>query len=316
MAFDFSTRRPRPAMSRGTILRMGSLVMGLILVIGLMQSISSPRTVAQLGTIFGNGEAESRPTLTSAQQVEVEDLLAQVDQTLLEVLDDDKPFRPAETEAWYHLLVLARETPAEQLRQATVGPITYAQLLSQPDAYRGHVVSITGVAHRIESLPQDTNEHGISHVYEVIVQPGGTGKLPVTLHCLELPAGFETLDSPRPIRFDGFFFKNRVYGHVEGLDKTPVIIGKSFEPLDTSSASASDAAGPSVVRMVLIVGVVALLTGLLLRQALTLPKPLPRGGATPDDDPTKVAATLRQLEAQAEATEPTGAEPPEGESPV
>ncbi len=302
MPLNFSNRQPRPALGPRTLLRLGSLVIGLVLIVGLMQSITSPRTVVRLGNVFGHGGDHSTMTSSPAQQAIGEELLAKVDHELLKTLDDDKPFRPAETEAWHHLLAIARDATPEQLHHASVGPVTYAQLISQPDQYRGRVVSISGLAYRIEAMDQKPNELGIAKVYEVIVQPSASSRVPVACHCLELPPGYEVGDTPRPIRFDGFFLKNRVYPHAQGLDKMPVIVARTFEPLDAASPASQSPSQLSMPWMAALIGFMVLLVGWFLWQALSAPPPISRGvGSATDDDPQAVAAALQALEQEAES---------------
>lgn len=289
-------------MPRATLMRLGSLLMGLVLVGGIMSSLRTPETQYRLAVLFG-GAAGGEP----AEQVEARaqrgaKLAAKVDRQLLESLDDDTPFRDAETPAWFHLLELARDTPPTELSAASAGEIAYAQLLQQPRHYRGKVITVSGLAHRIEEITPAENDLGIDTLYRVIVQPGGNGRLPFTCFCLELPEGFSIEGTPRPVRIEGFFVKNLVYAHAEGLDKTPVIAARSLVALDTQVATSSADRSPSRAWMIAIVAAVAIGVALFLWQATRPPRPLPLVAALHDnDDPATVGAVLRELAEASEA---------------
>lgn len=288
-------------MSRGTVLRLGSMLMGLVLVGGMMSSLQTRETQARLGALFGGNPAVESPEQTADREARAAELLAKVDLQLLETLDDDTPFRQAEAEAWSHLLAVARETPLEEVRAASAGQITYAQLLAQPDYYRGRVITLVGLAHRVEKIDPISSDTEVGTRYRVIVQPSGTGRLPFTCYCLELPAGFAVGDSPRLVRIDGFFLKNLVYPHELGLDKTPVIVAKTLTDLEETSAPAPSRA-PSIGWIVATGAVMALVVALLLRQAVVGSRPLPRlARAAPGDDPATVVATLKELQETHEA---------------
>jgi hypothetical protein len=304
MPLDFAKRRPRPFMPRASLLRLGSLLMGLVLVGGMMNSLRTPQTQARLAALFGGPPASQTPEQLEVRQRAATQLATKVDRKLLETFDDDTPFRDAESPAWFHLLVLARDTPAAEMSAASAGEVTYAQLLQQPRHYRGRVVTVTGLAHRIEPLAPGDNDHAIEVVHRVIVQPSGRGRLPFTCYCLELPEGYAVGETPRPVRLEGFFVKNLVYGHEEGLDKTPVIVAPTLTPLDGDSAATPVNETPGVSWMVATMVVMAVVVALFLWQAMKPPKPLPRiADAGPGDDPATVAAALRELATARDAHE-------------
>lgn len=275
------------------LLRLGSLAAGLALIVLIMQSIRSPQSIARLDELFGAQDPSVSARGTESETVAARELATKVDRELLKSLNDDKPFRTAEAEAWYHLLAIARDTPKDQLKAASQGSVSYSQFMAQPGHYRGRVVSVSGLAHRVQLMHQDDNPHGITRVYEIVVQPGGTGNRSILYHCLELPPGLEEVTKPRPIRFDGFFLKNRVYGHDLGLDKAPVIVGSSFDLMD-SYADDGPSREVSTPWMIGVAVMSALVVGALLRQALTIPRSVARGAGAPDSD--SVAAALRNLE--------------------
>ena len=60
-----------------------------------------------------------------------------VEQAALGEVQDNTYFRPAEAEAWFETLCKVRDTPAATLRTGAVDHVSYAQLIRQPDVYRG-----------------------------------------------------------------------------------------------------------------------------------------------------------------------------------
>ena len=219
MALRFNKVR-RPQNTRGMVpsvpLRLVSLVVGLAMVVVLMQMVESSSTREKLALLFG----DARPVVDITEAELPPTSLEGIDTTLLAEVEDNTPFRNEETEAWFHLIGIARDTPDELLESASLGPIVYAQLISQPKVYRGRVIEITGRARRIESFKPADNDLGIDQYFRVIIQPDRDALRPFTLYCLELPEGWapgESLPNDGELRVEALFFKN--WPHNTGEDK-------------------------------------------------------------------------------------------------
>ena len=80
--------------------------------------------------------------------------------SLLDTVQDNTFFREEEQDAWFAMLAELKKTESEHLSSEGTA-ITYAQLVSQPDVYRGRLVRISGEVLRVESVSPAKNELGI-----------------------------------------------------------------------------------------------------------------------------------------------------------
>lgn len=110
-----------------------------------------------------------------------------------------------------------------------MGNVTYAQLLAQPDVYRGKIVTVQGRVLREESLDAPSNYVGITSYHRLVLRPSGGGVWPIIVYCLKLPDNFSHGDKfPVEVAVDGVFFKNWSYAWDEGLGLAPVILAKNI----------------------------------------------------------------------------------------
>jgi len=154
---------------------------------------------------------------------------------------DKALFLPAEREAWSQLLERARRTSAKDLEQISAGEVAYAQLVNQPDVYRGRAVRIRGTVLRekVKRATADTPEIGEYH--QLWLAPRGGGEWPIVVYTLEIPEHFPRGDGLRePVVVDGFFFKNWSYPHADGMGLAPVIVARNvgWQPPRTAPAPA------------------------------------------------------------------------------
>ncbi len=195
-----------------------------------MQIVQSPATVEKLALLLGEPTTAPviEPSLLPANPPPA------IDQALLESIEDNTTFRDEESAAWFHLLDIVRTSDSQQFASASLGEIAYAQLLNQPEHYRGRVVRIDGNARRVEQIAPAANDHGIDTLFRIIIQPSRDLLRPFTLYCLELPAGWsvgDQLPNNGRLSVDGLFFKNWVYNNSQGVDLSPVFVSRSLAPI-------------------------------------------------------------------------------------
>lgn len=157
-----------------------------------------------------------------ASSDDASDALAQV--------QDNTYFRPVENKAWFHLFGRLQQMDNQQLGKQTLGELTYAQLLKQPDVYRGQVVTIRGTLRRedVEQAPE--NSVDIKTYHRLVIQPRGGGHWPFVVYCLEIPKDLPRGDNlDIPIAVNGFFFKNWSYAWQDGLGIAPVILAREVD---------------------------------------------------------------------------------------
>ena len=147
----------------------------------------------------------------------------------LSAVRDDTVFPAIESDGWFHLFALLERTPNEELLKATEGPVTYLQLDQQPNEYRGHLVTVQGIARAAKLVVAPENAFAVKQYYQLWLQPDrGTGEL-LVLYCLELPQGFPIgPEIEAECTATGFFFKRWAYQSQGGITTAPLVIAKTL----------------------------------------------------------------------------------------
>lgn len=145
----------------------------------------------------------------------------------LSSVEDNTYFRSEENPAWFAVLDYLKSTPGEGDLPIEV---TYAQLIDQPDTYRGRAVAIRGTAMREELLDAPENNVGIDSYHRLIIRPQGGGVWPIVVYCLSLPPEFPSGDKIKAeVEVAGIFFKNWSYSWQGGLGLAPVVLANTFD---------------------------------------------------------------------------------------
>jgi hypothetical protein len=108
------------------------------------------------------------------------------------------------------------------------------QLDQQPEAYRGRLVTIGGVARSAKPVPAPANDYGIDQYFQLWVQSERTSPALVVLYCLELPEGFPLgIELDAPITATGFFYKRWAYASQSGITTAPLVLARTltWQPL-------------------------------------------------------------------------------------
>ncbi len=199
-------------------LRLWMLVIALGVVVAAMRHLRQPETVENLDRLLiGQSqlsvektveEADDRVLLEStgprtsetpanANSLERSDsatfgesreFLSDQSSSDLSGVRDNTYFRPEERNAWFDLFARLQTMDPSQLAEATVGEVTYAQLLQQPDVYRGQIVTLRGKVLREEVQQPAENILGIASYHRLWLRPQGGGQWPFVVFCLKLPA--------------------------------------------------------------------------------------------------------------------------------
>ncbi|QDV75278.1 hypothetical protein K2D_35670 [Planctomycetes bacterium K2D] len=219
-----------PRRRRGPSLRLAATLGSLLLVIGLMARLQQPETHAALGRVLG----ETAP-LASAEPVQAEPL---VPADAFEGVRDNAPFRSGEQPAWFASLAAVRDAEPAALAARSAGVVGYVALNSQPDTYRGRVVTVSGSVMRVEATEPAKNDLGIEQLWRVTIQPTGGDVWPITVYTLEEP---KPVDEPYDASAVGVFFKKLSYRWAEGIGSTPIIVAKRLETTLTAQPIAGAA---------------------------------------------------------------------------
>jgi hypothetical protein len=140
---------------------------------------------------------------------------------------DDTLFRSAETDAFYHLMKLLKETDEKALEAASTGHVTFTQLFTQPKEYRGELVTVAGTLRRNQRLSAPQNKYGIEKYYELIIQPDDRAE-PLLIYCLQPPDNLPQGENlSQPITATGFFYKRQAGMSGDGLRTWPLVLAKT-----------------------------------------------------------------------------------------
>ena len=161
--------------------------------------------------------------------------------------------RSAEHEAWFRSWELIEFQSAHGATNADAGvPVTFVQLFSQPDAYRGRLVQVSGTAwlgYRVGSREQ---RFGIDGYHVVWLRPADAANSPIAVYLVSLPAGFPACAQRGPgsdgtvlreeITVTGVFFKRWLYGSQGGPNLAPLVLGRITQWTPPSSVPVAAAA--------------------------------------------------------------------------
>lgn len=223
MRFRSRTESRRQAVAtsigrRGPSLRLAAMLGAMVLVLAAMARLEQPATHRALGRVLG--EPVGTNIVAAAEQPS---LLPS--ETFAEVRDN-APFRNDEQPAWFATLDAVQQTTPEELSAVSSGAIGYAALTSQPNTYRGRVVTVSGTIQRVEAVTPAENDLGIEQLWRVTVEPAGGEVWPITVYTLAEPrAAAEPYDASAV----GIFFKNLSYRWAEGVGVTPVVVTPRLE---------------------------------------------------------------------------------------
>jgi len=150
-----------------------------------------------------------------------------VDPKLLEAVEDNSPIFAKEQPARFHLLDVLNRTDEATLRQKSSERVTYAQLFSQSNEYRGELVTIRGIIRRAVPRRLKQSRYGIEGFYEVWVFPSDNPRDPIVVQCLYLPDRFPTgMEITEEAEIDAIYFKRWV-SPAEKLPLVPLMLARS-----------------------------------------------------------------------------------------
>ncbi len=208
-------------------------------VILLMRQITQPASVAFLGQVFSGPRSRQGTAVADAKgkaarhvaadgQTSAELAVSEkapLDEKLWGPVKDNAIFLPVEQPAWFALLQQARELTPAELAQQSVASVAYAQLVNQPDAYRGRSVQVAGRILRESTKPVAKNDFGITELHQLILAPRGGGQWPIVIYAIDLPPRFPRGDNVgEDVVVDGLFFKNWSFPYDGGMGVAPVLV--------------------------------------------------------------------------------------------
>lgn len=148
---------------------------------------------------------------------------------------DNFVLRSAETAAWYRCWEQLQSMPPQGWNRA-VGPLNFVQLYSQPDEYRGELITFRGTVRWGYRVASQRERFGIDDYIVLGLLPHAGSSSPVVVYCLDLPADFPAVkpaDSSgqgapldEDVTVTGYFFKRWLHRCEAGMNLSPLILGK------------------------------------------------------------------------------------------
>jgi hypothetical protein len=230
-------------------------------------SAAAPTTIDQ--ALSGHaGETELVPTpLSLSRELETpqqKDINATGTHFDLSAVRDNTYFRPAENAAWFAVFDWLAKSESAQLASDSIGDVSYAQFIDQPEVYRGQIVTIRGTVEREELLEAPANDIGIEQYHRLILRPKGGGLWPIVVYSLELPPKFpHEGDTNAEAQATGIFFKNWSYSWQGGLGLAPVVLAKTLEwrPTVVTKRPRTKVSAPGLIAAIVAAILIATLVG-------------------------------------------------------
>lgn len=227
---------------------------------------------------------------------------------VLRRVKDNTMFERRESLAWRAMLRRA----IQESEHAELIVTTRLQLAEQPTAYRGRAISVGGRVLRGYTVKAQPNPFEIETYQVLWLRPNGADHLPIAIYCLQLPAGFPTLEPLREdgnrideeVKLTGWFYKHWAYASPTGLSLAPLLVASSvtWYPQVKEAPSRSNAI-PLAVQVLLAAAFAGVFTRFVYRwsrwsnvtrQRLAGESRIEQ--LTPDDLGPSVGDGLRQLE--------------------
>lgn len=228
---------------------------------------------------------------------EADDLSA--DPRALGAVRDDTFFREADTDAWFQTWNTLAAAGRDTIAKAPAPRVSFAELFGQPRSFRGRLVRMKGVFHRVEELTAPANGYGIDRYWQGWLEPAGGPVSPVVVQFLKLPEGMPTgLKIHEPVEVAGYFFKRYAYNAADTIRVAPLIMAlePAWKPLPPVTPGGTSLGTWAIVTMAALVAATFLgirLTNLGGRRASR--EPVDLEGALEGFTPFSTEESLRRL---------------------
>ncbi len=195
--------------------------------IKLLQETLTQQAVGQPGQAAPKKQGAPNPKVV-AKPADPEQSLRIPKAVFAKINEKSLFIRHAESEAYWTVFAKLRDLPQVDLEQAALQDVTYTQLFSDPDFYRGRLITLEGELLMLNQLPKHENDAKIDIVYEGWIRNADSGKNPYVFHCMDKPAGLKEGDKiSEKVSITGYFFKRYQYPAKSGLTyAAPLLLAK------------------------------------------------------------------------------------------
>jgi hypothetical protein len=186
-----------------------------------------------------------------------------IDRQLLAGIEDNTlGIRSQEAKAFFAVLDHARRVPTSFLDQSASRDVLYVNLMSDPQEFRGTLVTVTGDLWRLHEFPAGNNQKGLTRLYEGWLFSADSGSNPYRIVATQLGAGLVPGPDLRvPVRVTGYFFKREGYRTSTGMHVAPTLLCKQIVRYRSPNAPPpTDGLAPLLLGAVVAIGLVLTVT--------------------------------------------------------
>lgn len=317
-------RRTAGYVPGGTVPRLGSMIVLLIVVGMLYVRAREPQTWRWLAALDADPPAEvvdvpaenekdqpeprapADTIVPGATDQDAEE--AAEAERLLSVVSDRDDLGKEEMPAYWRLMRWTLAQSFADMERRSLPKVAFSQLWEQPEKYRGKLLRVRMHIVRVLEHPATSNSAGVKTVYEAWGGTDDSGSYPFSLVFPDLPEGMKV--GPKVQEegvFVGYFLTNMRYTTAE--DKpwaAPVLIGR-MHALPRVTGNRGAQAGGNVVWLLLAVGVLVV-AGIAAWRAVAARRRPPA--------PAREAADTGAFEAWSQSGPDLNSSPGPQESPV
>ena len=184
---------------------------------------------------------------------------------LKSIRDNTVGVRSSESETFYAMLAKARDTSNEEFERAGESQVPYAVLMTNPENFRGKLLTIEGTVKRLSQFAASENEAGFERLSEAWLLTADSYDNPYRVVFTNAPSKeFQgNLDGlERRVRVTGYFFKRQGYSAQHGLHTAPLLLAQRLIPLKPTPTVVPESslswplAAAAVVALMLLVAIV------------------------------------------------------------
>jgi hypothetical protein len=236
---------------------------------------------------------------------EADDLSA--DARSLGLVRDDTFFREADMDAWLQTWNTLQSAGRDALGKAPAPRVSFAEVFGQPRSFRGRLVRIKGVFHRVEELKAPENHYRIDRYWQGWLEPAGGPVSPLVVQFLHLPEGMPVgMKVHEPVDVTGYFFKRYAYNAADTIRVAPLLMAlePAWKPLPPVTPGGTSLGTWAIVTMSALVAATLLgmrLAGWSERRAAEAPVDL--DASLREYTPFSTEDSLRQLARDDASTE-------------
>jgi hypothetical protein len=236
------------------------------------EDVLGASTASASRDLLANDEFLAPPPLTSPKNVPAPQPKSRPTGTradLRPVRDYTVGVRANEADAFFDLLHDAARTTPDDLELQVRYDVQYVNLMTDPERYRGTVVTVAGELQRITPFTAGRNRHDLKTLYEAWIVTPDSAPHAYRVVTSQLDDRIPLAKDVRlPVQTTGYFLKQEGYLSPSGVEIAPVILGSALDRDDSVFHPAGMATFPPWMLGLIVAGGL-ILTATMVSMAVT-----------------------------------------------